>query len=81
MAREVALTTTDNPFDPFDEYDKWWNFDVNEKGYCTDSYIARVMKTSSELPETEQSSDWENAINEILRYNVLGNYKKVVRNT
>ena len=51
MAREVALTTTDNPYDPFDQYDQWYNFDTTA-GYCTDSYIARVMKSSSELPET-----------------------------
>ena len=80
MAREVALTTTDNPYDPFDQYDQWYNFDTNA-GYCTDAYIARVMKSSSELPETEQASDYENAINEILHYNLTGNYKKIVRET
>lgn len=78
MARMVALTTTDNPYDPFDQYDQWYNYDTS-MGYCTDSYIARVMNTSSELPEAEQASDYENAINEILNYNLTGNYKKVVR--
>lgn len=78
MARQVALTTTDNPYDPIDQYDQWYAFDT-QKGYCTDAYIARVMKTSDDLPEEEQERDFENAINEILFYNLTGNYKKVVK--
>ena len=78
--REVALTTTDNPYDPFDQYDDWYAFDT-QHGYCTDAYVARVLKTSSELPDAEQASDYENAINEILNYNLTGNYKKIVRET
>lgn len=76
--RIVALTTTDNPFDPIDEYDKWFAFDV-QNGYCTDSYVARIIKTSSEFSDEEQKAAYEDAINEILSYNLTGNYKKVVK--
>ena len=78
MARQVALTTTDNPYDPIDQYDDWYAFDT-QKGYCTDAYIMRIMKSSDDLPEEEQNADYENAINEILSYNLTGNYKKVVK--
>lgn len=78
MARQVALTTEDNPYDPIDQYDLWYAFDT-QMGYCTDAYIARVLKTSDELPEEEQERDFENAINEILFYNLTGNYKKIVK--
>ena len=77
--RQVALTTTDNPYDPFDQYDQWYAFDT-QAGYCTDAYVARILRSSDELPEQEQDSDYENAINEILKYNLTGNYKKVIRN-
>lgn len=78
MAREVALTTADNPYDPIDQYDQWYAFDT-QKGYCTDAYIARIMKTSDEFSEEEQKRDFENAINEILFYDLTGNYRKVVK--
>lgn len=34
MTIEVMLTTEDNPFDPFTQYDEWYAFDY-EKGYHT----------------------------------------------
>lgn len=80
IKRQVALTTTDNPYDPFDQYDQWYTFDT-QMGYCTDAYVARVLKTSSEFSEEQQLADYEAAINEILSYNLTGNYKKVVRET
>ena len=41
MANECALTTYDNPFDPFTQFDSWFAFDT-EKGYYTCSRIARL---------------------------------------
>ena len=29
---EVRITTIDNPFNPFTEWDEWFNFDL-QKGY------------------------------------------------
>ena len=45
-----ALTTEDNPYDPFDEFDEWFAFDVSQ-GYHTCAYLARVVATSTELSE------------------------------
>ena len=78
--RQVFLTTTDNPYDPCDQYDEWYAFDT-QHGYCTDAYIARVLKTSSEFGEEQQHADYENAINEILLHNLTGNYKKIIKDT
>ena len=36
----AMLTTIDNPYDPFTEYDRWLEFD-EEKGYFTNSYLQR----------------------------------------
>jgi hypothetical protein len=70
------LTTLDNPYDPFKQFDEWYAFDES-MGYHTCSYVARIAKTSNELSEEDESLAIEQAINEIISLNVLGIYKKV----
>ena len=41
LERRVNITTVDNPFDPFDDFDHWFQFDT-EKGYYTSSKLARL---------------------------------------
>lgn len=73
----TMLTTADNPFDPFTQFDEWQMFD-EAKGYNTCAYLARIAKTSDELSETDQNLAIQSAIDEIVRINVLGIYKKVL---
>jgi len=75
---ESMLTTTDNPYSPFDEYDAWYTYDF-AKGYHTPSYLARVCITSYELSEADQSLAIELAIDEIVSENILGIYTKVTK--
>lgn len=70
---ERLLTTTDNPYNPHSHFDEWYAFDI-EKGYNTLSYLDRVMNNSNDLPEPLQDRIYDDAINEILEYNVLGIY-------
>lgn len=70
------LTTIDNPFNPFTEYDKWYSFDES-KGYHTCSYLARIALTSPDLTDAEEQRVINDAIEEICRLNILGIYKKV----
>lgn len=79
MNDEIMLTTVDNPFDPFTQFDEWNAFD-EEKGYYTCSYLARFAFTSSDLSDADQSLAVEEAINEIINSNPLGIYKKVTKN-
>lgn len=71
-----ALTTIDNPYDPFDDFSNWYMFDV-EKGYNTCAYLARIAKTSEQLSEKENNEEIERAIDEIIKYNPLNIYVKV----
>ena len=73
---KTMLTTIDNPFDPFLDFDRWYSFDV-EKGYHTCGYLARIAKSSDDLSIAEQEYEQEAAIDEIVELNVLGIYKKV----
>lgn len=77
MANAVAmLTTADNPFNPFEDWDSWQRFD-EDNGYHSVSYLARVAKTSYDLSDDDNNRLIEDAIDEIIELNVTGNYKKV----
>jgi hypothetical protein len=75
---DSMLTTVDNPFDPFTEYDAWYSWDA-AAGYHTPGLLARIVITSDELSDADQHVAVEDAIDEIVRENVLGVYKKVTR--
>ena len=76
--RLCRLTTTDNPYDPFDEFDKWYLCDV-QHGYHTSAYLGRVARTSGDLSEVDDNLANEQAIDEIVELNLVGIYRKVVR--
>ena len=71
------LTTIDNPFNPFTQFDEWFMFDTMQ-GYDTLSFLARVIQSSLELSPADQTLAIETGIDEIVRENVLGLYKKVL---
>lgn len=75
---EHMLTTMDNPYDPFTRYDEWDRFD-QEKGYYTSSLLARFVITSEELSEADQDLALEQAMWEIAKDNLLGNYRLVTK--
>ena len=78
MIKECMLTTIDNPFDPFDQFDSWYRFDM-DKGYCSCSYLARIARTSDQFTDQENNQEIERAIDEIIKYDFKNIYKKVTR--
>ena len=78
MVRKVAITTVDNPFNPLDDFTSWFLFDV-EKGYNTCAYLDRIANTSDQLSEEENSQEIERAIDEIIKYDFMNIYKKIVK--
>lgn len=75
---DYMLTTEDNPFNPFTQWDQWFAFDAR-MGYHTPSYLGRVVRTSDELSESDQEVAFNDAIDEILEFNLTGNYIKAYR--
>ena len=73
------VTTLDNPYDYFTQFDEWYAFDT-EKGYNTCAYLARIAKTSKEMSEADYEQAVNNAVDEIVRLNITGNYKKIQQN-
>jgi len=72
------LTTMDNPFNPFTQFDDWLVYD-EQKGYNTCAYLARIVKTSEELSALDEEMAINSAIDEIISYNILGIYKKIAK--
>lgn len=73
---EHMLTTIDNPYDPFTHFDEWNQWDQSH-GYYTTAFLARIVRSSDELSEADQSLAIEQAIDEIVDENVNGVYTKV----
>ena len=73
-----ALTTIDNPYNPFDDFDSWYAFDT-DKGYCSCSYLDRIANTSSQMSDEENEREIERAIDEIIKYDFMNVYKKVTK--
>ena len=72
----TRLSTKDNPYNPFTQFDDWYAFDESH-GYCTSGLLARIAKTSNELSDSMQESDTNEAIDTILELFPDGFYVKV----
>lgn len=77
MSREVYLTTTDNPYHPGDQFAEWYRFDILH-GYDSMGYLDRVLNTTDALGPVIQDEDIERAIDEIISFDVLGIYTKMI---
>lgn len=75
---DYMLTTYDNPFDPFTEWDQWYSWDQTA-GYHSPGLLDRVARTSDELSEADQHRAVQEAILEIVRENISGMHRKVQR--
>ncbi len=73
----VGITTRDNPYDPFEQFEQWFLYDV-QKGYNSCGYLARIARTSDALSDEENALEVERAVDEIIKYDLTGMYRKVI---
>ena len=74
--KQFWLTTIDNPFNPFTQFDEWYQFDESNN-YCSSGLLARIAKTSDDLSEADNNNEIENAMNWIVANDPQGIYRKV----
>lgn len=74
--KEFMLTTTDNPFNPFIQFDEWNNFDMS-KGYNTCAFLGRVVANSPDLSEADQSYNIDEAMSRIVDLDPFNLYRKI----
>ena len=72
------LTTNDNPFDPFEQFNEWFLFD-SKNNYNSCGYLARIARTSDQFTDLENDEEIERAIDEIIKYDFRNIYVKVQR--
>ena len=78
MAKQTMLTTNDNPFDPFTQFEDWLQFD-DTLGYKCCETLARFVEDSDSLSDEEKHEEIEAAIDRIIEIDFLNIYKKVER--
>lgn len=76
------LTTFDNPYDPFTQFNSWYLYDLelaskNDVRIPCCSYVDRIAKTTDQLTDEENALEVERAIDEIIRLDFMNVYKKV----
>jgi hypothetical protein len=74
---EYMVTTEDNPYNYYTEYDDWYRWDTRA-GYHTLNLLDRLTRTSDALPPQLELAAITDAIDEILEENVSGNRVKVM---
>lgn len=73
--KEKMLTTVDNPYSPFDDWDQWYAYDLFY-GYHTCEYIARLARTSHALSDYDNDEEYDRVTDEIVKLNPNGMYVK-----
>lgn len=74
----AALTTIDNPLDPFEDFPGWFAFDTAH-GYGTTEFIGRLTFISDELSAPDVNAENTRVIDAIVKENVTGIYQKVTK--
>lgn len=70
------LTTIDNPYDPYEQFERWYQYDMDH-GYNSSGLLMRLAETSSQFTDNENAYEIEKAIDKIVANDPLNIYKKL----
>lgn len=76
----VAMTTVDNPHNPFTDFEQWWVFD-HLYGYFSSEKVAALAHVSEQFTDAENEEEYEKAIDRWISLDILGLYVKVTPET
>lgn len=77
-SKDCMLTTYDNPFNPFKDFEIWWKTDLL-LGHDTCGLLARTALTSPNFSDEVNEREIDRAMDEICRNDPVL-YKKVFKN-
>lgn len=70
MKERVHITTVDNPFNPFEDFASWYDFDM-EKGYCSCERVARLANITDDMTDIEKEAEIERASRRLVEIDPL----------
>lgn len=70
------LTTFDNPYNPYTEFEKWYQYDIDH-GYNSCGLLMRLAETSTQFTDNENAYEIERAIDKIVIADPTNNFKKL----
>lgn len=70
MKERVHITTIDNPFNPFEDFASWYDFDM-EKGYCSCQRVARLANITDDMTDIEEEAEIERATKRLVEIDPL----------
>lgn len=77
---DFMITTIDNPYNPFEDFENWYLYDI-EKGYFTCESLARLINEDKLFTDKQKDEETNRAIDRLIQIDPLAIYKKVYKNT
>lgn len=74
------LTTKDNPYSPFDQFELWQMYDI-EMGYQSCERLGKIIKLEDDMSDVEKEEAMDRAIDEIIKHDPLGIYVRATENS
>ena len=74
--KDFMLTTFDNPFNPFTDFESWFKYDTVFLGYYTCSLLAKTANVSDIVSDEIREQEIDEAMDFIIKNNPTI-YKKV----
>lgn len=74
------LTTFDNPYNPFTQFNEWFLFDMLN-GYNSCGYLANVSRADASMTEEQYNEENERAIDDIIMHDLTGMRRKVYQDS
>lgn len=65
-----TLSTSDNPYNPFTQYDQWRCWDVKLNDYNSEQYMAREASIVDDIDQELEDEIFQDAIDRIIKFDL-----------
>ena len=76
MEKGFMLTTIDNPFNPFNDFASWFEYDC-DKGHNTCGRLARIANINAEMTQKEVDEEMDRAMDFIVKHDLEEKFIKI----